>query len=351
MISNIIKYGGLFGKVKAMYGNRLTTSDFEQMAGMRNVSEVAQYLRQHPSWSDELSGSNIEQQFMHRQSLERLLRRGLLLEYEKILRFLQADDRRIIGNLVYISDAYVVSTFLRFLYTKNTDKFEINLPDFYITGSKINFEKLRAAQSYDGMLEALAKAPYFGALSKLRPDDGGEPNYNAVDIAIRSSCYRNFFSVAKKSFSGKERRLIEEAVGTEIDLYNIITVMRLKKYFPEALDDVFQFLMPFNCRIRPEMLRKIYKAPTVADAMKLIGETKYAQAFTAEDLLYLEEAQYRFMYRMARKLLTEAVPSLYTALAFLIIKDVELHNIVHVIECVRYGVDIAGARRLLVGVS
>jgi uncharacterized RmlC-like cupin family protein len=41
MISRLLKYGGLSGKVHAMYGNRLEKSDFEKLSSMKTVPEIA----------------------------------------------------------------------------------------------------------------------------------------------------------------------------------------------------------------------------------------------------------------------------------------------------------------------
>ena len=45
--------------------------------------------------------------------------------------------------------------------------------------------------------------------------------------------------------------------------------------------------------------------------------------------------QYRFNQRQLRA----AVPTIYTPMAYLGLKEIELRNIISIIECIRYGVE------------
>ena len=63
----------------------------------------------------------------------------------------------------------------------------------------------------------------------------------------------------------------------------------------------------------------------------------YGALFRSIQPTGLEAYLYTMQYRFNRRQLRAAQPTIYTPIAYLGLKEIELRNIISIIECIRYG--------------
>ena len=120
---------------------------------------------------------------------------------------------------------------------------------------------------------------------------------------------------------------------------NLMHVLRLKTYFPgTAADTCLTMLYPFQYRLKPAMIHALCAAPDAAAVFALIRQTPYAASFERVEAAEVEEYYRRAFYAFNRRCLLTGPPSIYTAIAYLDLKELELQVVVNVIESVKYGV-------------
>ena len=136
-------------------------------------------------------------------------------------------------------------------------------------------------------------------------------------------------------------------------------MLRLKTYFPQTEPETYlRVLFPFHYRLNPDFTRALCAAPGVDDVFALLRDSPYRDCFDgvavgAVEVLRLgvdvEEYYQRAICRFNKRQLAAVPPSIYTAVAYLELKELELSVLINVIESVKYGVPYRAELADLVG--
>ena len=341
MSRSLATYSAMTAKVKAMYGKRLRGSDFRNMAALSDVAAVMDYLRQCPGWSEavdrvERSAFDSAGQLL-RIPLERALRDQARSEYVRLLHFLPRADQALTAFPILLSDARSIMIALRRLHAGHI-KESAPLPQQYVKHSRADHEALRSCTDFEGLLAATQGTIYYEPLRRLRPVESGVlPDYTTAEALLKTAYYAHIYRVIHKNYAGQTRDILLKIFGREIDMLNILHVLRLKRFFPEE-QEYFSTLFPFHYKLKPQTLHALCAAPDMDAARRLVEETPYGPDFRNLDLRQMEVEYRRLIYRFNRRQLSLGVPSVYTAVAYLNLKDQELKALINVIESVYYGI-------------
>lgn len=342
-----MNYGALAAKVRAMYGKRLRFADFEHMAQLPNVQSVLDYLRAQPGWSAAVSALGAGG-YVGRIELEESLRAQLWKEYQGLSHFLPRPDRPLAAYPVRLAELEDIMTALRRLKAKGRAK---PLPSgAFLQGQlQVDRKALAACTDYDGLLAAVQGSIYHAPLLHVRTGAaGGLPDYTTTEALLRSTYFSHLYRLVHKQAGPAAQKLLIRALGEQIDLLNIIHILRLKTYFPGE-NQYYAALFPFNYRLRPEKVRELCAAPDAQAVFTLLQDTHYARQFTGLDVAEVEDYYRRALYTFHRRALVTGAPSVYTAVSYLHLKEAELRVLVNVIESVKYGAPYDAALAHLVG--
>ena len=142
--------------------------------------------------------------------------------------------------------------------------------------------------------------------------------------------------------------MLLRSFGEQVDLLNIIHILRLKTYFPGD-NPYYSVLLPFNYKLKPAAVRSLCAAPDAQAVFSLLKDTPYAGCFENISVDEVEDYYRRAFYLFNKKQLLTASPSIYTAVSYLNIKELEFQALVNVIESVKYGVPYDDSFARLIG--
>ncbi|MCI8538843.1 MAG: V-type ATPase subunit [Oscillospiraceae bacterium] len=333
-------YEALAAKVRAMYGKRLKMEDFEHISTLHSEREVLEYLRNHPGWKRALG--RVPDMEIHRAQLETLLQNEVRQEYVALNHYVPRKDKFALSFPVMLCELDQILAVFRRLVAKGRVKpkvrFEVELPPDFLLHSKLDYSALRKCTDYAG-LTAAAKGTIYGApLSLFQPTEQTPlPDYTATEVLLRSTYYSTLYRRAARNYAGETRRVLLRSLGQQVDLLNITHILRLKKYFPGDTR-YLSSLFPINDRLKPDLIRALLEAPDVEGVFELLAPSPYASVFAERDVPSLEAYSVRTFARFNHRQLTSGVPSVYTAIAYLNLKDLAMKALVNDIECVKYGV-------------
>lgn len=347
MLGQLSQYGAVATKVRAMYANRLMPEDYKTIAAMRRVSDVFSFLKGHPGWRGALTG-NLDE--ARASTLESALRHYLLEEYVRILHFIHREDRFILHDHTLRAEMEQIMNVLRLAHAGRISDFRADIPPMFEHQSRINFDKLSKAVNYADLLDAVKDTRFYKALARLPAGADGFPDYTTVEIVMRSHYFRELMDMIDKKYHGDMHDLLKESVGVQVDMINITIIMRVRRFFPNQIDTVLPMLLPVHYKLKPMFINQLYSAPTDERAEELLRQSPYGKVFSGRHYNYIEEYYYQFLYEFNRKLLSSGTPSVYTPVAYLNLREVELKNLIALIECVRYGIQPAQAPAFLFGV-
>ena len=206
---------------------------------------------------------------------------------------------------------------------------------------------LSECTSYEELVALCANSIYGPALRHLMPEDGGLPDFTITEGLLRSAYFSYMYRIIYRAYSGKTKELLLKSYGEQVDLLNIIHVLRLKTYAPKSPSELYMsVLFPFHYRIKPAVLVQMCEAPDVASAFALLADTHYRDCLKEGTVASVEDYYRRSSYRFHRRQLVTGEPSVFTALAYLNVKESELNTLINVVESVKYAVpyDVEFAR-------
>ncbi len=336
MIGSYMKYGALSSKARAMYGKRLRLADFEHMASLTDPRDVLDCLRSQPGWSETVSSLSADQGYVGRLELEEALDLQLSRDYESLSHFVPKEDRALVAFPVRRKELEEIMTALRSLKSGVREQGTAHP----VAGMKVDRAALHACTNYGELLAAVRESIYHPMLHRLTPaQPEALPDYAATEAILRGAYYSYLYKTIDQHYAGETKHVLLRALGEQVDLLNLIYLLRLKTYFPGE-DGLSSVLFPFGYKLKSEKMKALRSAAGPDEVFALLQDTPYAKALEGlSPTTAAIEAYYRkAFYQFNRRQLTAGEPSVYTAVACLTLKELELQALVNVIESVKYGV-------------
>ena len=341
MPAELMNYSAVSTKVRAMYGARLAPEDYERMLSMGSLAEVASYISSSTGWR--AAFDSLDPAGMRRDAMVSLLRRHYMSEYSRLFYYLDRNDRGVFRAPVALAELEQLMRFMRLAADGKASEYKSDLPEYFGRRSKINYSKLPAAETYDDMLEAVKDTGFYKSLRDLRPDDGGFPSYLSVETALRAYAFREMAAVSKTGAAAKTRLLLRESAGVQADWFNITVIDRVLTHYPELRQNILGCLLPAGAHLKPQELRRLYETDGPAEMRLALESTFYGDFVRRWPEESLERVSRRYFLRFFGRHVSSGTPSLIVPVAFFQIYEIELKNLIHVIECVRYGIPAESA--------
>ena len=330
------RYEALATKARAMYGRHLGAADLERISRLRSVQDVLSDLRQHPAWA-QAAQAIPEDVILTRARLEDALRSQVRQEELRLMSFIPQEDRALMEFPILRSELERILAALRRLHASMAKEVEV-LPRAYLARTKVNLKALRECTDFNALADATQGSIYFDALNRLRQTEG-LPDYGVTEALLWSVYYRYMLQLIRRRYSGDVRRLLEQAMGSQVDMLNMMHVLRMKQYFPQE-DNFLPVLFPFHYKVRPEQISAMCSAPTPQAVLELTEATPYGKVFRNVAPEDLQDRYNEILYRLSRRQLRMGKPSVYTAVAYLNLRELELKTVVSAVEASKYRQDL-----------
>lgn len=343
MLKSTMKYGAIRAKVMAMQGKMLSKDDFNRLCECTDISDAANFLRNHKGWDETISkiASPITP-----EKLKAAISERVWTENEKLYRFSDINDKSFLRFLASKGEYGLILSALRRLGSPDTGSFasdsdtESRTAEFLDVKTTVNTRALETCTSWRELLDAVSRSIFADALRDLEVDAATQlPNYSDASVLLENAYYREVFSYVTKKYNALGKMKIKELLGREADYLNIVSLLRLHRYFPGSLDKAGKLLIPISYKLSPEMIGALANAQDEAEALSLLKETKYGQSFSDMNGVRLEAIYENAMSDLCRKIVNTGEPSACTAPAYLTLKELECRKLVRVIESISAGVD------------
>lgn len=327
------RYDALAVKAKAMYGRRVHRDDLLRLTSQTTIDAIAEELRQLPGWS-EATAALPEGELLTRARLERALRDQVRREGLRLSAFAAREDRPLLEFSIRRTELELILAALRRLHA-NLFKEVDPLPSAWQHRTQIDPELLRRCTNFAELVEAVQRSIYHRALHRLLTENSSLPEYSSTEALLWSVYFRHLMELACKRYQGDVRRMMEFSVGSQMDMMNLLHALRLKRYFPNT-DNFLPVLVPYHYRVKPEQIHAMCTAPSLDAAMELIEATPYASVFRGAKMEELQDLYHTTLYKTCRRQLVMSKPSVYSAVAYLNLRELELQAVVTAVEASKY---------------
>ncbi len=344
MLSEVIRYSGSYAKVKAMMGKLLTDEDYKALLAKNTVNDIAAYLKNKTNYAGALKG--ISESEIHRGQLEEILQEEKEREFVKLFKYENGANKRFFGVFIFRYEIELLKEMLRMLENGILMTFADKTNDYYKKHMSIDTQKLANSQTISQFIENLKGSPYYDILSRFTANQE-HLNIFSIEMTLDVYYFGRAWKIIDKLLEKNDKRLVEESFGTEIDILNIMWILRCKKYFDTPKEIIYSFILPKRFKLKRDALVSLVEANGVDEAYEILKKTPYKKVFEKEDV-FMEQYYNKFIHSLQKKLSRMAPYSIMTMLSYIHEKDIEINNIIKIIEGIRYKLDMKEIEKYLI---
>jgi len=335
----------LITKIKTLHANDLGAEDYHELLKKRSISDVAAYLKKHDAYKEILA--NVPEASLNRSRLEGLIKRQKFNQTIKLIKFLTLKDKSFYSiSLVHMEHEVILAVIRSFI---SSDEYDVvsQIPHYFDHYSKIDFVKLTKTSNMEQLVAALEGTRYQKMLKMFAGVKNEDIRYYEFESLFESDYYDYAFKQISANYKGKLKLSLENAFKSRIEMENMIKVYRLKKFYGVEDNDIKAILIP-STRIVEKKLDEIIAIKDPADILKAIVASGVGPFMDDKDQIYLEYFNDHLRFHIANKFMyySTAAPAVFLAYTFF--GELEVENLTHIIEGIRYQIDEHEIRTMLV---
>jgi len=333
-MASVTSYSALVGKTRAMYGQILRDSDYRELLSCRSVADIADYLKNNTRYRTDLEDCDTSS--IHRGYLEQLLRRGLMTDYNKLAVFSQGSLRTFVHLVYKKHEIEALKLLFRAFAAGNVSQDTLeNSLTFLSKYDRLNIPKLSLSRNAQEFISNLQGTEYYHF---LRPylGDSEKLSLFQIEMILDSYFYGMIAHFIDRSFTGEDKAIAKVLYGSEIDLFNLMTIFRCKVYYHMDRDVINSYWIDNHHRISEDMRSKLLAASDRETILSLLAQTPYQKVFSARDDRFFDVKVNDFLYNLHLHMFQHKVFSISSLLCYLRIREIELKNLISLIEGIRY---------------
>ncbi len=338
----------LYAKCRAMFGKRLTHHDIDILINSRSLSEIALYLKSNTRYSSALA--NVDERLTHRGQLETELNRMLFQQFEALCRYEISVGEHLSDFVLNRMELKQFLSYLQHLDAGHPQDFIFTLPYFFEQHTDVKLMELSQIRTFPEFLEHIKKSIFYDALKNVDYSNG-HFDYALVENLMYSKLYDTALSSCKKYYSGDAEKALLDLFGTEIELHNVMSVYRLKKYYNASAEFITSMLYPYSGRISRRVMNEIVNAETADDALDIfLKRTSYRREINLELIKrnHIDNVFRELRHKRAHHYMHFSTNPSVVLLSYMILTETELTEIITIIEGVRYGLSPERISELIV---
>lgn len=325
----------ILAKARSMYSQRLTEQNYEELLKRRSINDLVAYLKSETAYSQILS--ELKDVNIHRGQLEALLNKEIFLRLCRLVRFASKKEMEFYRLSITELEYQLILTKARLIDSDYYTGYEIEIPDYLNKYASFDLYGLLRVNDYEGLLVLLRGTKYYDSLVKYRPQDDKPLDSNMLELEFKHIYYQEYIQTVNRLFKGKKREDLLTMINTSIELQNITKIYRLKKYFNATPDQIRETLFLEHTRISKKTMNELIEAKDASDFLRKLADSPYKLYIDDYDFVYIEYYTEKIKYHLAKRFMRFSTDSALVFMTYKIVYQIEIDNLKHIIEGLRYG--------------
>lgn len=325
----------VYAKVKAKFGKRIKEKEFIEMASLGSVGDIADYLRTKTKFGDTLS--NFTSAVWHRGNLERLLRKSSLLENINLCSYEKKVGRHLFRYLLLKSEIDELIKFLRYLAAGHPEEYILLMSYTVNRFVELDLKKLGSVRSKNELMVFLGGTIYEKyLLSMLRDSKNDEINITDIEARLDRMLFETALEIVNEGFSGSQKEELLSLLTLKAELSDIETIFRVKSYYNQGADYIRTLLIGVRGLLTRAQVNEMLEAKDGNAVMDVLRTTRYAKYFKDFDGFTAGRVADKILLQKLTRLIHFSLHPATVMLSYIMYLDIEIDDITHVIEGVRY---------------
>lgn len=325
----------ILAKARSMYSHRLTEQNYEELLKRRSINDLVAYLKSDTAYSDilmELKDANI-----HRGQLEALLNKEIFLRLNRLMRYASKKELEFYRLGVTELEIQLILLKARLIDSEYYTGYEVEIPEYLNKYASFNLYGLAKVNDFEGLLIILRSTKYYNALLKYIPKDDKPMDSNLLEVELKHIYYMEYVDTVNRLFKGKKRKDLLTMINTSIELQNITKIYRLKKYFNATPKQIRETLFLEYSRIPKSMMDEFIETKDASEFLKKLANSPYKLYIDDSEFVYIEYYTETIKYHLAKRFMRFSTDSALVYMTYKIVFQIEVDNLKHIIEGLRYG--------------
>lgn len=328
----------LMTKVRALYGKGLHAEDYRKLLQAKTVGAIASYLKEETSYKESLA--EVQEELIHRGQLENLLRKRVLNVSLSLLKY-SYDDKLFLMVYTMQNEVTELLEAIRLLNAGESGRYIVALPAYLARYLSFDLYGLAAIKSFDGLLEVLAHSPYYEVLASFRPARGNQSiNIAACERALLTHYFSTLQTYVKEHYRGSTRDSLEDLFHFQIDEHNLTTLFRLKRFYRYTPDQLREVVLPLEGALSSRFYQRLLETRDDREFLEVLsGHSRAVRRYDLgrqADGTDIVGQLGRIQQRSALKAFRFSSRPIVVVINYLTLLEIEVSNIIHIIEGIRY---------------
>ena len=334
----------VFTRAKAKYGKRLTEKDYKALLNSETVSDVMTYLKSNTRYIDAFGEAN--ERGIRRGLFENLLRQYQINEFDALCRYELSVGEDISRYVAHKTEVNEIIRILTMLNSKESRDYNFTVPAHIAKKTSINLNALAKAENYEQFLDAVKNTRYSPILKKHKPDDNSAIPLTEIENELYRIIYLDLYNAIEET-NETEKKDLTSFLDSIIDYKNFLNIIRLKKYYNADNKRVKSYIIPFGS-LKPSDIDAMCNAETAEEVYDIMSETRTGKLIDKVEYDNLDELEAKVKFKKARHNMYFSASPTTVMISYIILCEIELHNLICIIEGTRYNVDKEIIKPLLI---
>lgn len=333
-------------KAKSIYGNFIKPEEYEKISRFKSIPELVSYLKKHGNYQEILS--DVNENAIHRGSLESLIRKNAFDQSIRLMNTIFTKDRAFYKLNLILQENEIILTALRTMISDEIDENKGKVPLFFGSHTSIDMEQVFRATNLSELLKALIKTPYYEIIKPFETTDNHQIRYLEIEHELEEYYYEEAFKRIKKFYKGIVKQNLDNIFKTQIELYNVIKIYRLKKFYQADPQMIRSVLIKKARRISEQKLEELIQLKDPDAVLKVLSTSEFSTFTDEKAYVYVEYYAGRIQYNLAKRFMYHSNDLPPVFVSFITLTEFEIDNITNIIEGIRYGVDEQEIKQMLI---
>lgn len=336
MINNLLAYSGIVTKTKAMGKWLITPEDYEKISNLPTVADFIIFLKNQPGYKDLFA--NCDEHALHRNQIEHILTNALYMDYSKLFRFANDNQRNILSFLFFRYEINILKSCLQQVFDSNSTYDLAAFETFFAKHSDLNLKQLSEAKSLDEFILTLQGTEYYALFQKISQIETISTLYD-YETQLDIYYYKKVWKLCKNHLKGNEQKALRDTLGKQIDLLNILWIYRSKKYYNVESSKIYSSIIPIRYKLTNQDLMRMVEATSVEEFLLVLKASPYIPKGIDLNQNSVESIYRQVLNKAYNDNRHRNPTSMSTLFYYLHLKEQEIDHLTTALECIRYSLN------------
>lgn len=319
-----LMYPSIHAKLKGMYAKKLKKTDLEELLKQNTTTQAIALLK------------NLNENFKplednpRRIKIKILLDNMLIHDIQKITFLLNHIEKEIFFQFISLYEIKCIKSVFRKLSSGSVLNEQTIEVENWTSQLFKNLKGISAVKTYQEFLQFIQKTRYHQIFQKF------SDKIDEIDVFQLENQLDKFYFEEMMKIAPKHNHKLEDMLGKQIDLNNIIWLYRIKQNGNFSKVQMRDILINDFYYFKKAELESLLTTNHPNEWKEILQTTPYGKWIHFDDISNLEEQVNQYLYQLYKKCFKGNIFDISVIYAYINMIELENNDIMNIVEGIRY---------------